>query len=140
MLTKEQLKERRSYLGGSDSAAVLGLSRWRTFWKRISSTPLTRLTLDERESDMSKENIEKCSREPYWNEMSDGQKIDILKQCVFSLQKKVVELSRTEGDFIRHSHSNSGSAVVEIRGASSFILETPYCFRYLLSEDERKMR
>lgn len=30
MLTKEQLEERRGYIGASDAAAVLGLSRWAT--------------------------------------------------------------------------------------------------------------
>jgi putative phage-type endonuclease len=30
MLTKEQLEERRGYIGASDAAAVLGLSRWTT--------------------------------------------------------------------------------------------------------------
>ena len=30
MLTKQQIVERREYLGGSDAAAVLGLSRWKT--------------------------------------------------------------------------------------------------------------
>ena len=49
MLTEQQIKERKNYIGGSDCAAVLGMSRW--------GSPLTVWMEKTGQSEVKEENL-----------------------------------------------------------------------------------
>ena len=70
------------------------------------------------------ENV-KCSREPYWEEMSDKDKVERMRYVV-KTQKSIIERLSGEIEKLReHSHNASGEILI------------PYSSRRGTSEQER---
>lgn len=73
-----------------------------------------------------------ASREKYWKELTDSEKIDRMRIVVKRLQESLIYISNQIDDFPNHIHNSKGEAIVENRlgqvniGKAGMIMQTSF--------------
>lgn len=78
--------------------------------------------------------MDKCSRESYWEEKTTEQRVDKLAEVVEGLARRVLELEKENAELSQHQHDQNGKLVVQIiRNRPEF----PWYYTHILGRNPK---